>query len=54
MRIICSITVFSWRRNDMAESSLLWSGAGSAFHIDGPATAKLTDSPLVGGTMSSS
>jgi len=27
-------------RNDMAESSSL-SGAGSAFHVDGPATAKL-------------
>ena len=34
-------TVFSWRRNDTAESSSLRSGAGSAFHVDGPATAKL-------------
>jgi len=33
--------VFSWRRNDMAVSSSLWNGAGSAFHVDGPSTAKL-------------
>jgi len=32
--------VFCWRRNDMAESSSLRIGAGSAFHVDGPATAK--------------
>ena len=42
-------SVFSWRRNDMAESSSLRSGAGSAFHVDGPATAKaawtVTDCP---------
>ena len=38
-------SVFSWRRNVMAESSSLRSGAGrgSTFHVDGPgpATAKL-------------
>jgi len=34
-------SVFSWRRNDMRESSSLRTGAGSAFHVDGPATAKL-------------
>jgi len=33
--------VQSCRRNDMAENSLLRSGAGSAFYVDGPATAKL-------------
>jgi len=46
--------VFSWRRNDMAASSSLRSGAGSTFHVDGAATAKphgpqWTD--FVGGTM---
>ena len=30
----CTVLVFSWRRNDTAESSSLWSGAGSAFHVD--------------------
>ena len=34
-------SVFSWRRNDIAESSSLRSGAGSAFHVDGPGTARL-------------
>jgi len=34
-------SVFSWRRNDMAESSSLRSAADSAFQVDGPATAKL-------------
>jgi len=34
-------SVFRWRRNDIAESLSLRSDAGSAFHVDGPATAKL-------------
>jgi len=34
-------SIFRWRRNDMAEGSSLRSGAGSAFHVDGSATAKL-------------
>ena len=38
---IAFAVVFSWRRNDMAESWSLCSGAGSAFHVDGPATVKL-------------
>ena len=33
----------------MAESSSLRSGAGSAFHVDGPATAKLRRPELHGG-----
>jgi len=34
-------TVFSWRRNDAAESSSLPSGAGNAFALYCPATVKL-------------
>ena len=48
-------SVFSWRRNDMAESSSLrLSGAGSELHVDGPATAKLRGpqwTVFVSGTM---
>jgi len=39
-------SVFSWRRNDTAESSSFRSGAGGAFHVDCLATAKLRGNRL--------